>query len=259
MKGKLLARVMGGDCLPVSKRCRLESVARDGSKQALSPGPALKKTIIIMRSIRSYGDHLLSIVNDDTAAKVEASVNATLGRVAALTDTITKLGGVGVASPIDLKPFVTPVGQAVNWVIGHYLAKLKLDALKRATQDSKTVVANAAALLTKIGGIASSGPKVTFANLVSTRTDAFRTHRTQSNLGALIKAAENYDAYLIAKPDDIFTKLGTAHGALVDHLQNNEISLASVSKQIAAFASEAKTLADILKKFSEASKQLKEG
>lgn len=235
------------DCQVTSTRCRLVVVDRNNQKEPLTPDPALRKMITLMRAIRTYADGLSAIVNADTAEKVTTHVNATLGSVENLAATVAKLGGPDTTSSIDLSEYTTPVGQAVNWLVGQYVAKVQLDGLKRATKDAKFVIADAANLFGLVTEVASDVPKLALANEVSKRLDTFRASPSDNSLEKLIESAAKYDRLLLAKPPTIFARLSAAHDALADKLQNDELSLAIVMAKIEAFATEAETLAEILK------------
>lgn len=251
VSGQLLVQIDPSDCQVASERCRLALLGRDGTRAVLPPKPALRKTIILMRAIREYADGLAAIVEADTADKVASQVNATLGSVEALAGTTVKLGAPE-AEVRRVSEYKTPVGKAVTWLIGQYVAKVQVDGLRRATRDAKPVVRDAVALFQDIAQVAADVPKVELANTVSMRAAAFEDSRSDKTLTKLIDSAAKYDQFLLAKPDGVFARLGEAHGALADRLQNDELSLAEVMAKINAFASEANTLAQILEELEAA-------
>lgn len=258
LAGERLVQRQGEDCLVESARCRLVVVDTDRSTEPLSPDPALRNMITLMRSVRVYADGLSAIVNADTAANVATHVNATIGSVENLAKTVVKLGGQDTTSSIDLSEYTTPVGQAVNWLVGQYVAKVQLDGLKRATKDAKDVVKAAASVFGSAAEVASVVPRAALAEAVSKRIDAFRDSQSDQNLNNLIESAAKYDQLLLAKPATVFARLDAAHEALVDKLQTDELSLANVMAKIEAFAAEAETLAKILKDLAAAGKEKEE-
>lgn len=256
---ELFVKIEQDDCLVESERCRVVVVDRASNEQLLSPAPALRKMIILMGSVRAYANGLSAIVNADAAAKLETQVNATVGSLKNLAGTVTKLGGKDTAASINLTEYATPVGQAVNWVVGQYIAKLQLDGLKRATADAKDVVAATADILELTAGEASRTPRAEFSEAVSVRVDALRDNLNETNLDKLIESADNYDQLLLGKPPAVFVRLNEAHAALADKLQNGDASLADVIAKIEAFAAEAETLAKIVKNLQAAGSKKGEG
>ncbi len=245
LAGERLVQIKPGDCLVESTRCRLVVVDADREAQPLSPDPALSNMIRLMHEIRAYADGLSAIANADSAAKVVTHVNATIGSVENLAETVAKLGGEDIVSSVDLSEYATPAGQVVSWIFGQYVARAQLDGLERATKNARKVVTAAADLFGSAGDIASGVPRAALAEAVSKRIDAFRDKRSQENLDKLLEIAGKYDRFLVARPPIVFVQLGAAHEALVKKLQGNEITLANVMAKIKAFATEAETLAEI--------------
>ena len=239
------------NCQVSSDRCRLVIVDRDGNKQFLSPDPALGKTIILMGSIRMYVEGLKAIVNAETAEAVTSQVNATLGSVEALAGTLAKVNGEE-SSKKNISEYTTPVGKLVSWVVGQYVAKVKIDGLRRATEHAHPVIERVAEYLNEVAGIASDAPKLALAESVSKRAIALEGGLSDSNLDKLILSAARYDKFLLARPNSDFKLFQTAHFALVEKLQNDDQSLANMMAKIKSFASEAKTLAKILQELAAA-------
>ena len=84
-----------------------------------------------------YAQNLAAIVADDSAAQAQASVTATLGSVQTLANTVAALDKKGTTS---VPAFATPVGSAVNWVLGEYVNQVKLNALRTATREANPVI-----------------------------------------------------------------------------------------------------------------------
>ncbi len=258
LSNEALVEIEGTDCQVQSKRCQLVVVDRAGEKELLTPEPALRRMITLMRAIRTYADGLKAIVEADTAEKVATQVNATLGSVESISETMANLDR-RVRQPSSFSEYKTSVGQAVNWVIGQYVAKVQVDGLKRATKDAKSVIAAAAGFFKEAAGTASDVPKQVMANEVSKRAAAFENAPSESTLDKLIKSAAKYDQVLLARPPAVFVRLGAAHDALANKLDNDDVSLADAMAKINAFATEAETLAAILKELAAAGKEDAEG
>jgi hypothetical protein len=249
LSGAALVEVVPDDCLASSAQCRLDLLARDGQTQPLTPPPALRNMVALMGSITAYADNLVALVSADTGAAVATNVNATIGTVENLADTVEKAGG---AKPtVDLSAYATPAGEAVAWIVGQYVASVKLDGLRRATSDAQPVIAAATGVFEKAADEAAQVPRATMSVDVNQQLTAFQTNRSQGNLEKLIQSAGQFNAFLEARPADVFSKMNAAHEALTEQLQGNA-SLAEAIARIEAFASEAQRLAEIAKAFAAA-------
>jgi hypothetical protein len=248
--GQGLVEVPPGDCLFSSAHCRLDLLDRDGQTQPLTPPAALANMTALMASISTYANNLVALVSADTAAAVAANVNATLGSIDSLAETVEKAGGD--TQPVDLAAYTTPAGEAVLWIVGQYTASVKLDGLRRATKEAQPVIAQAAAVFEKAAALAANIPKDAMAQEVSQRLDAFDSSPSQQNLEDLITSANQFNQFLEAKPADVFAKMNAAHEALTRQLQGDDVSLAQAVARIESFAAEAETLAKIAQAFAAA-------
>ena len=257
--GEVLARrVVAGELQPrltgcqatSSERCRIQLVERNGTVNpalTLPPDPALQKTIVLMSSIRAYAQNLADIVAADTAARVTANVNQTIGSIESLARTIQRVRAEPGRPQVDPSEYTTPAGQAINWIVGNYVASVKLDGLRRATRDAQPVIAEAAAVLQEISDHAAIASRVAFANNVSIRNDAFAEARTKANLDKLIASAVAYDQFLLTSQSDVFVNMREAHNKLVAHIHESEPSLTAVGASIEEFATQATALARIIR------------
>src|SRR5262249_22028736 len=118
------------DCTIGAERCRL--VVSDGEEQSseivLTPESPLRNTIALMQLVNAYAKSLGDVVAADTAEAVAANVNATLGSAQDLAKTVDKFGekpGAKKVSSSTVPEFATPVGEAVNWIVGNYVESVK--------------------------------------------------------------------------------------------------------------------------------------
>lgn len=241
--GDALVEVAPGDCLFNSTSCRLDVVTRDGITQPLAPPPALANTLSLMASITAYADNLVALVSADTAAAVAANVNTTLGSLESLAATIEQAGGA--KRPLDLSGYETPVGNALRWITGQYVAFVKLDGLRRATADAQPVIAEATRVMEIAADTAAIVPRGTLAEILRERLTVFQANRSQANLDQLIQSADQFNHFLQAKPPDVFAKMNAAHQALTYHLQHTDVTFPEVISKIEIFAAAAEQLVKI--------------
>lgn len=237
---ELTLRAAQDNCLVTSERCRLEALDKSGkSIGRYPPDPPLQKMSLVIAEINAYANNLKALVEANTAAKVESQVNAALASVQKLAETV---GGPAHTVP----QFATPVGQALNWLIGQYVERVKLKGLQHATNDAKPVVQAAAKLFAAVSVFAGDSAKADFAAEFRTANDAFQTSRNEPSLVSLVQAASKYDSLLATAPPNLFAHMMNAHDALADDLENKGASFVTVLARIEAFATEASKVAKIL-------------
>jgi len=236
------------ECLVASPRCRLAVIDPDsGAREFYPPEPPLIQMTLLMSQINRYASNLKALLEADSASQVETQVNAALGSVQNLAETVPEARAKQGVAPADIPPFATPVGAGVNWIVGQYVEGVKYKGLQRATAAAKPVVREAADLFATVSAFVSDVPRKDLANDVSKTLDAFRDNGDAANLAKLRQSAAKFDALLTSTPPDLFKRLGDAHDALADALQGGEVSIATAIGKIEAFAAEAETLAKILK------------
>jgi hypothetical protein len=248
--GQGLVEEQAGDCLSDSEHCRLDLLSRDGTTQPLTPPPALGNMVVLMQSITIYANNLVALVSADSAAAVTTSVNATLGSIESLADTVEKAGGN--AQTVNLAAYRTPVGEAASWIVGQYVARVKLDGLRRATTEAQPVIAEAARVFEVAAAEAAVVPRATMAQDVRERLNAFDASPSQANLELLIQSADQLNQLLQAKPSDVFAEMSRAHAALTNELQGKDVTLAQAIARIEIFAVEAERLVKIARTFAAA-------
>jgi hypothetical protein len=253
LANKKIVNFDDGDCQVESKRCRL--VATDVSSnesQPLTPEDTIGRLTALMNSIQAYARNLDAVVRADTAAKVAMHANSALGSINNLSATVEKFGGnQGVA----VSDYTTPAGKLVNWAVGQYVAKVKLDALGQATQQAQPVIERASGIFETAARLMTVPPRSKLSNAVDNSFQAFDTAHDEGSLNNLIVKAKAYDRFLQAKPSSVFVRLREAHGALAAKLQDDGLSLSSVSGKIGAYVAEAKTLLKIVRELRDAGNQ----
>ena len=241
------------DCHRLATRCRLVFYENEQEK-SLSPKPALQKIIALARSFRAYANNLSAIVEADTAAQVEVSTNETLASIERLEDTVRKFSKKPKTSAGKIKEYTLPVGLVINWVVEKYVAEVKIDALKHATENAKDIVADAAKLFQSLAEIGKDkAAKKVLASDVQKYHDKLVESKSKQDLEILIKATKQYDELLLlSSRSNIFAMWSDAHNVLANKLEGEKISLATLYVKISALLEEAEKLAAIAKAFAEA-------
>lgn len=255
LNGNTLIKAKDGDCELTSDRCRLVTVKSDRSEELFVPDPVLGNIVALMRQIDAYAKGLTDIVNADTAAKVAAHVNSTLGSVENLAKTVDGLADSNLAG--NVTAYKTSVGKLVNWLVGKYVANVQVSGLRRATEAADPVIMEAASIFKETAAIAAVisviGPQKKFEVARQKFEDdegAGRAGNLERNLNAMASTAAAYDRILLAKPSSVFAKLGEAHAALTASLHDDDVSLVTALAKIEVFAAEAQALIDIVREIS---------
>jgi hypothetical protein len=241
---EVLVQAENENCLESSHRCRL--MMFDKNKKSLGHYPPelpLQRMPVVMAQINAYAANLKALVEADTANKVEGQVNAALASVQKLAETVATTGG---NSTHTIPQFATPVGQALNWLIGQYVERVKLKGLQHATSNAKPVVQAAAKLFATTSVFASDTVKSDLAEEVSTAISDIRQSANESNLNKLVQRTGKYDALLVSTPPRLFDRMREAHDGLADNLQGEGITFVTALARIEAFAAEAARVAKIL-------------
>lgn len=243
--GKMFIKTAKADCETRSERCQLIVFAEnEDESEPYPPKPPLTNMTAVMSGIARYAQNLKNLLEADTASQVEMQVNAALASVQNLAGTVAAAQG-DAAAPVP--EFATPVGAAMNWVVGKYVDHVKQDGLQEATAAANPVIQKAAALFAQTADFVSDVPRSTLAEDVSQALDAFRANGNAGNLAALSSSAAEYDQLLVSAPPQLFERLGAAHDALAQSLQDKDVTLADAIARIEAFSTEAQKLAKILK------------
>ena len=237
-----------GECELGSVRCRIVLVNPTDTSPTqvlvFPPDPLLGNLVAVMGDINTYAQNLAAVVADDSAEKASADVNAALGSVEKLANTVAKASGKNNEQE-TVPSFATPVGSAVNWLIGQYANYVKLEGLKAATKAAKPVIERAAAIFGDAAVFASDPQRKELTNAFREKIDKFQSDRNETNLQAAVDAAKLYDELLQAQSGATFRQMGEAHSALANALQNPDSSWPQVMAQVQKFAAQAKELATI--------------
>lgn len=244
LDGKAFLRLAEGECLTTSKACRLVAI-RDGRSEFYPPSPPLTEMTELMGEVERYAKSLQALLQADTADQIRSRVDATFGNIEKLAGTVSAAAG-GKGRAVPLPELDTALGEAVNWIAGQYVERLKLEGLRQATQAANPVIHDAAELFATAGVVASDAPRAHFAEEVAAAVDRFRTAPDSGTLTAATSAAARYGTFLSSAPGQLFERLAAAHDALTASLVSDGVSVGTAMARIQGLADEATSLATIL-------------
>lgn len=229
-------------CGAISDTCEIYSLARDGTRQKLESEAAFQNALAISSGIVDYSIGLQSIVSADTAGEVQIAVTATLGNLERISS--TALAGKTLSD-------FTPATNALNWVIGQYVNKLKADGLARSISAADPAIQDAVAVLNNFAEVASTSSSIKMANVISAKQSAYNDGRgnpgNENNAISLFDAVNSYSKFLEANTDGSFSKLGTAHSALLKSIEGDDRSFVEYVNALNGFLIQAKNVQDMAK------------
>ena len=248
--GSNLERVQQECRATSSARCRLEILSADNTanEKLFPPEPILNDLVELMARIASYARNLKALANGQSATEVETSVNAAMGSIQSLANTLATSPGESTT----VAEFGTPVASAVYWLIGKYVQNVKLSGLRHATKKANPVIQQAVRYFSSASSLASLVPGTRLSEALNTELNALGDNGpTQVEIDRAVAAAATFDAFLRADPNAVFAKLATAHDALHASLDGGDRSFVQVLVALDEFSKSAHELKKIVSDLTE--------
>ncbi|WP_461535241.1 hypothetical protein [Spongorhabdus nitratireducens] len=258
ISGELLLETAKGECAAGTNSCSLTvHEARDGENTLVSSYPiqsSMPKGLKALDMVKTYAGRLKSIVEADTAAKVVASANATLGSLEQMTNQLAKENRSTHSSVNKITEYKKPVMGVIEWVTDKYVERVKVEALAQTTQDAHLVIQDltafyaTAAQSQKLAKFA--GQHTVFMKKQETYDDSSATSKS---VDAYVSAAADYDVALKAQTANPLKAFEAAHEALMKQLngvsdeQATLVEVASALDQLEQEVSKIKALIDAFK------------
>lgn len=238
-----------GECDLNANRCRLEVVATDKSlnRHPYPPKPLLRNTQAMMRKIQLYVKSLASVVNEDTVAKVQGNATAALGHVQGLAKAT---GFVEKEKKQSESTFFQPLGALTNWLVGKYIEREKVKALRSITREADPVIQEAGTMLSKVQVLNSDIQRRILADEVNDAIEKANKNIVDLDKRAnAVAAAKKFDVFLRAKLTTSLAQMAKAHSALTKALNNSEGFTPATFSEVEAFANEVFDFAKLLQGF----------
>jgi hypothetical protein len=231
-------------CTSLSKSCVLTVQPGDlPAAKRLNNTTVIPHTAAFMTGIRDYAAALGGITKADASADVKSALGKALGALSGLSSTLDLPAGAALAA---ISQPLTDVG---TWGFLQYQSSIKLAALQKATAAAQPILAAAQPL---IEGELQSFRTARLAALeedFDAKSEAFDNTPSPTNAGALVNAANTFDAALLAKPDDVFAKLVIAHDALTQAIASPKPDLVQLTTDITVFAQQVNNIRIIAGEF----------
>ncbi|NKC12084.1 MAG: hypothetical protein GKR94_07735 [Gammaproteobacteria bacterium] len=265
--GKLLLDTAGNECAAGKEKCSLIVQKADTGKLILvSAYPiqsSMPKGLKALELVKTYVGNLKSIVEADTAAKVTASANATLGSLEEISNQLAKENGNDTGKTNKITEYKEPIVGLIGWITDKYVDHVKTEALAKATRDAHKSIKD----LTKFYAIAAQSQKLAeFAGFHSAFVKSQENYDanpiTESSVGMYVSAAADYEVALKAQAANPLKAFESAHEELRKQLNgedNKKTTLVDVASAIERLEQEAKKIKDLVDAFKKKSDSANNG
>jgi archaellum component FlaC len=255
--GSLLLDATNNECAAGKDNCSLIVLQEtEGVAKAVSAYPlksSMPKAIEAMDQVKMYVGRLKSIVDADTAAKVTASANATLGSLEEIANQIANESGQASISKNKITEYKEPVMGLIEWITNKHVERVKKEALAKATRDAQPVIEG---LTTFYATAAQSQKLAEFSGF----HDSFIKNQekfddipvTSSAVDSYVLAAANYQVALKAQAANPLKAFETAHEKLKKQLNGEDdkkTTLADVAAAIERLEQEVKKIKELVDSF----------
>jgi len=264
--GKLLLEPADNECAAGREKCSLTVLkAENGKTDVVSVYPiksSMPKGIKAIELIKVYVSRLKSIIDADTAAKVTASTNATLGSLEDIAKQLAKENGEATSKINRLSDYKEPASGFIEWLTEKHVERVKTEALATATLNAHKVIKD----LTVFYSTAAQSQKLAefagFHKEFVIKQEQFDDKPPNDNsVDAYVLAASKYQIALNAQSANPLKAFEIAHEKLMNQLnkKGEKTSLAEVASAIEHLEQEAKKIKSLVESVKEISDKANKG
>jgi hypothetical protein len=198
------------------------------------------------KALADYADALKAVAEADSTAQVKAA----LDQAAAATSALANIAqpGAGVVA----QPFAGATANGLAWLYGRYQEKMKINALREATQRMNPEVKKAAELFGNAATVIDTTGRTAGAQAVDDAKAAFDDNPSLSAISDLAASVSTFDRQLKVSPKGVFAQLADTHQKLTDALVKGPDSLAEIFESVNELAADAERLAAVAMQFKAA-------
>lgn len=234
------------DCQSNSTECAAFFAATREDRENLTQVEIIPHHVKAAKAMASYADALKAVAVADSRAQVKGALDQAAAATSAFANAAAP--GAGAAA----QPLAGATANALAWLYGRYQEKLKINALREATQRMNPVVQAAVQTLGQAASLVDQTSRDFSAEAVDMAKTAFDMNPSMSAINDLAASVNSYSNQLKASPASVFTQLAVSHQQLTDALVKGPESLEDVFASISALADDAEQLAAIAMQFKAA-------
>jgi len=265
--GKLLLDAANNECAAGKEKCSLTvRESKDGKIILVSAYPlqsSMPKGLKALNMVKNYISRLKSIVEADTAAKVTASANATLGSLEEITNQLAKANGNATSEKNKITEYKEPAMGLIEWITDKYVERVKAEALAKATRDAHAVIKD----LTIFYATAAQSQKLAefsgFHDVFVKKQESYDNNPVTANsVDSYVSATADYEIILKAQTANPLKAFETAHEKLMKQLNgeaDKKATLVDVSSAIERLEQEAKKVKALVDAFKKKSNSTNNG
>jgi hypothetical protein len=236
------------DCQSASAQCVafFKETRDDPDPKFLTYETIIPEHVDAARALADYADALKAVAEADSTAQVKAA----LDQAAAATSSLANIAqpGTGAAA----QPLAAATANGLTWLYGQYQEKMKINALREATQRMNPHVKAAAELFGKAATLVDTTGRTAGAQAVDDAKAAFDENPSGSAISDLASSVNSLDGQLKVSPKDVFSQLAETHQILTDALVKGPESLAEIFESVNRLADNAEALANVAMQFKAA-------
>jgi hypothetical protein len=204
-----------------------------------------------MHAISDYANKLTAIVNAPTAQNAAASVAAAEGSILDAAEAANKIPNVKIDTDA-VRAFGDPTVSLISWLVGEYVNRAQVAALRQAVTGANPVIKQIADQLSSASQL-SFAPSQSLRQSYQASKAAFEDDpKNPEKLDRYMQAAAALDNYLAVAKSDMFKAMGTAHDQLAQQLSGHDVTLAQVERSVQEFVADANSLWHIIQQFQKA-------
>ena len=236
------------DCQSASVECVAvyQETSDDPDPESLTYVTIIPQHVAAARALADYADALKAVAEADSTAQVKAA----LDQAAAATSSLANIAQPGASAVAQ--PFAGATANGLAWLYGRYQEKMKISALREATQRMNPEVKKAAELFGNTATLIDTTGRTASAQAVDDAKAAFDDSPSTSALGDLAASVNSFDRQLKVSPNDVFEQLADTHQKLTDALAKGPDSLAEIFESVSRLADDAEALAAVAMQFKAA-------
>ena len=236
------------DCQSASVKCVAvyQEASDDPDPESLTYVTIIPEHVAAARALADYADALKAVAEADSTAQVKAA----LDQAAAATSSLANIAQPGAGAAVQ--PFAGATANGLAWLYGRYQEKMKISALREATQRMNPEVKKAAELFGNTATLIDTTGRTASAQAVDDAKAAFDGSPSASALGDLAASVNSFDRQLKVSPNEVFQQLADTHQKLTDALVKGPDSLAEIFESVSRLADDADALAAVAMQFKAA-------
>ena len=253
----LLLDAADNECAAGKEKCSLIVLKSEGGnavKVSVYPlKSSMPKGLQALEQVKTYVGRLKSIVDADTASKVTASANATLGSLEEIANQLANEGAQESSKENIITEYKEPVMGLIEWITDRYVERVKKEALAKATLEAHPVIKD----LTVFYATAAKAQKLAefsgFQDEFVKKQEAFDNNlATSDSVDSYVAAATNYQVALKAQAANPLKAFESTHDELKKQLNGEDderTTLADVAAAIERLEQEVKTIKELVDSF----------